>query len=111
MPNTLIKGKNSFSVIYAVKVSFMKKRISNIADFRQIHFGSLIVHCVTDYYAHLSFCCKPGLSSKFRPILDTQVPLADFHGDEAKNNLKKKSKMAVFQNCHFSKSPILKIFL
>ena len=23
-------------------------------------FCSIVVHCVTDYYAHLLFCCKPG---------------------------------------------------
>ena len=32
--------------------------------------------------------------------------MTDFHGDQAK-----KSKMADFQNVHFSKSPTLKIFL
>ena len=65
------------------------------------------LHCVTDYYAQLLFCCKPEYSSKFRPILDTRVALANFHGDEAK----KYFKMAVFQNGHFSKSPILKTIL
>ena len=39
------------------------------------------VHCITDYYAHLLFFCKP---SKFRPIIDTQVALTNFHGDETK---------------------------
>ena len=43
MPNTLNRGKNSFFVIYVVKDLSMKKRISNIADFRQIYFGFLIV--------------------------------------------------------------------
>jgi hypothetical protein len=61
------------------------------------------VHCVTDYYSHLLFCCKPGLSSKFRPILGTQVALADFQGDEAKKFQKK------FQNGRFSKLPFFKI--
>ena len=49
MPNTLNRGKNSFSVIYVVKDLSMKKRISNIVDFRQIYFGSLIDiwHCLS----------------------------------------------------------------
>jgi hypothetical protein len=70
----------------------------------------LEVHYVTDYYAHLLFCCKPGKSSKFRPILDTQVVLTDFHGDEAKKKIvfEKKIKMAASKNMSFSKSPILK---
>jgi hypothetical protein len=53
-----------------------------------------IIHCVTDYYAHLHFCCKPEKSSKFRTILDTQVALTDFYGDEAK----KKSKWPTQNN-------------
>ena len=49
----------------------------------------LIVICL---YVHWRLKClggvifgwKPGQSSKFRPILDIQEPLTDFHGNEAK---------------------------
>ena len=39
-------------------------------------------------------------------IVDTQVTLTDFHGDEAKKN----SKMADSKKGQFSKSPILNFF-
>ena len=46
----------------------------------------MYLQCVTDYYLlrTLTLCCKPGKSSKFRPILHTQVASTDFHEDEAK---------------------------
>ena len=60
------------------------------------------------------FGLKPGESSKFQPILDTQETLTNFHGDEAKFFFffgKNKSKIADLKILSFSKSPILKIFL
>ena len=47
-------------------------------------------------------------ASKFRPIHSTIQIWTDFHENEAKK--KENSKLRIFQNGHFSKSPILKIF-
>jgi hypothetical protein len=38
-----------------------------------------------EMFGGVIFGWKPELSSKFRPILDTQETLTNFHGDEAKN--------------------------
>ena len=38
-------------------------------SFKIIKWLRATLHCVTDYYTHLLFCCKPGESSNSRPIL------------------------------------------
>ena len=45
--------------------------------------------------------------SNFRPIHSTIQIWTDFHENEAKKN----SKWPIFQNGHFSKPPILEIYL
>ena len=57
------------------------------------------------------FLLETRVIIKFRPILDTQETLTNFHGDEAKKkNFEKKNpklltqKNRVFQNCQFSKN-------
>ena len=50
--------------------------------------------------------------SKFQPIRSTIQIWTDFHENEAKKFFfkKKDSKLPIFQNGRFSKSPILEIF-
>jgi hypothetical protein len=67
-----------------------------------------------EMFGGVIFGLKPGESSKFRPILDTQKTLPNFHGDEAKKKFffwKKKIQNGRLKKLSFSKSPILKKFL
>ena len=53
-------------------------------SFKIIKWLRATLHCVTDYYTHFLFCCKPGESSNSRPILAILYKLTDFHWNESK---------------------------